>query len=308
MNEEKKLYLIIPAFAAIYFIWGSTYLGVKWAIESIPPLTMAGLRSLAAGLILFLFVFRQLKTNPLKVVHIKSSLIVGFFNFTIAHGIFAWAMMTVPSGLAALVSATLPIWMVLLDWLWKKNYKPTGKALFGLILGFFGMAMLIGPARITDYSDGSILLIIIMFLAPVSWATGSVYSKTAQLHSSVWISSSLQMILGGGMLFLVSVCIEGTGAVDFSGISLKSILAVFYLVFVGSILAYTTYIWLLNKVSIAKVSTYTYANAIIGMFLGWLLGNEHFTLRTILSAVIIISAIVIIVSERSGAKTIKVKM
>jgi len=297
MTETNKLNILL-AFAAVYLIWGSTYLAVKWAVESIPPFLTAGSRSLIAGIILLVITTRLTGLREITPVNLRAAFITGFFNFGIAHGCFAYVMRIIPSGLAAIIASTLPIWMTLLDWLWKKNSKPSRRAIIGIITGFVGMILLTGPAHITDYSGGNAFIIIIAFLAPIAWSIGSVYQKTAPLPKSFWVSASLQMIMGGIVLMILSAFSGELSPSRIGSINEKSILSFLYMIFFGSIIAYSAYVYLLSRVNISKISTYTYANAVIGVALGWTLGREVFTLRTIIAGSVIIAAIIIILAER----------
>jgi len=284
----------ILAFAAVYFIWGSTYLAIRFTIETLPPFLSGGLRFFLAGLILFVFSLIKDKTLAVTVQHWRSALIVGGFLLLGGNGSVVWAEKYVPSGLAALIVATTPFWMVLLNWLWKKGAKPSMGVMLGMAIGFLGVGILILPdLRVGSYSPhlGGILALL---FASFSWSIGSVYARTAKLPGSPFLSTGMQMMAGGFLLILWG-CVHGEFLmIHPAAFSIKSIMAFIYLLFIGSLVGFTAYIWLLKNVGVTKASTYAFVNPVIAVFLGCLLANEQLNAHLVLAASLIIVSVVII--------------
>jgi drug/metabolite transporter (DMT)-like permease len=290
---------IILSFSAIYVIWGTTYLGIRYAVETIPPMLMAGTRFVLAGGILYLISRFGGREKP-TIKQWRSASIIGAFLILIGHGAVVIASKTVPSSLVALLVSTVPIWMVLIDWTRRHGPAPSWKVIFGLILGFMGMAFLIGPGKIVTEAGGDVVGIVLAMLAPIFWSIGSLYSRTANLPDSSLLGTSMQMISGGVMALTAAVVLGEFNGFDITEVSLHSTLAFFYLVIFGSWIAFSSYIWLLKNTTAARISTYTYVNTVIALFVGWIIGREYLSPRAIFAAAIIIVSVVIIVSSRTG--------
>jgi len=289
---------IVLAFSAIYLIWGTTYLGIRFAVETIPPMLMAGARFVLAGGVLYI-ISRRRETEKLTARHWLSAGIVGAFLILIAHGGVVIASKTVPSSLVALFVSTVPIWMVLFDWIRRRSAAPGWKVVLGIVLGFAGMALLIGPGKIVEEAGGEVLGIVLAILSPVFWSIGSLYSRTAELPSSSLLATSMQMLCGGLMSLAAAFLLGEFSGFEVSDVSLRSALAFLYLVIFGSFIAFSSYIWLLKNTTAAKASTYTYVNAVIALFIGWLFGKEYLSHRALFASAIIIISVIIIVSSRS---------
>lgn len=285
---------VIIAFAAIYLIWGSTYLAIRFTIETIPPLLSGGLRFFLAGFILFSY-SRFKKRDPApELLHWRSAIIVGSFLLLGGNGCVVLAQRFIPSGLASIFIAMTPLWMVLVQWLWHKK-KPAAGVLIGIAVGFFGIWLLMSPDLLRfDLRHIHLGGAFGLLFASLSWAIGSVYSRQARLPAAPLLATGMQMMAGGGMLILAG-CLRG----EINGLhpelfSLKSIAAFFYLLFVGSLVGFTAYIWLLKNVGIAKTSTYAFVNPVVAVFLGWSLGGEKLTWQTAIAAACVVGAVIII--------------
>lgn len=279
------------AFLAIYIIWGSTYLAIRFVVETIPPFFMAGTRWIIAGLILYALT-RTRSISPTSM-HWKHAFVIGGFLLLGGNGAVAWAEQWVPSGLTSLLIATVPVWMVLLNSLHNRT-RPSISVIVGLVLGFAGVTLLIGS--IENIGENNMIIpgaTIIMF-GSFLWATGSLYSRSKETSSSQLQAAAMQMI-AGGILFLSASLITGEWTrVVLDQVSPRSMLSWLYLIVFGSIVAFSSYIWLLKQTTPARVSTHAYINPIVAMILGWVLADEALTSRNILAAIIIIISVAII--------------
>ena len=295
--QPRKIEITL-AFAAVYILWGSTYLGIRFAIESIPPFMMAGSRFIVASAVLYL-VAKYQGAEKINFSHIKDSFIVGGCLLLGGNGCVVWAEQYVPSGLAALLVATVPIWMVLFDWISPHGKRPTKRVITGIVLGFIGVAFMISPTEFIGSKGINLLGAAALLFATVSWAFGSVYSRSANLPSSKLLTVSLEMLAGGILLLLVSFLFGEFHKVNFSMISSKAIYAWLYLIVFGSIIGFTAYIWLLDAAGPSKASTYAYVNPAIAVFLGWALAGEELNLRIFISMIIIILAVFVIITQKN---------
>ena len=292
-DNRNQLIKIILAFAAIYIIWGTTYLGIRIAVETMPPFLMAGTRFIISGALLF--VILRLRGAPMpKRLHWRSAVIIGAFLLVGGNGLVTWAEQQVPSSTASLVVATVPLWIALFDWLIFRGVRPGRQVTAGLILGLVGIVLLIGPAQVLGTAGFSLFFLLVLLLAPILWGFGSLYSRGAPLPEDTFMSTAMEM-LGGGVLLLLAGLLTGeAGSLDIAAISARSLAAFVYLTVFGSIIAFTAYIWLLKVVPATKVATYTYVNPVIAVFLGWLVLSEPITPTTITAVFIIVLAVVLI--------------
>ncbi len=299
-DKKQNIALLIAAFAAIYIFWGSTYLAIKYAIETLPPFLMAGMRFVIAGSILMIWArFAKDYERP-KAVHWKSSFIVGTLLLLGGNGGVVFAERYISSSLAALLVATEPFWIVLLSWLWLKGARPNLKVILGLTIGFFGVWLLIGgqPAN-TAESSGSMQLFgtFAVIGAAMCWATGSIYGLRSPVPKSAIQTSGMQMFSGGLVLLLVSLISGEMSRFNIASVSSNSWFGLVYLIIFGSLIGYTAYSWLLKNAQPAMVATYAYVNPIIAVFLGWLIANESFTAQMLLGAGVIVGSVVLITSH-----------
>lgn len=285
---------LIAAFAAVYVIWGSTYLAIRFAVETLPPLLMAGARFVIAGVILMLWSrFRDPAGRPTRVDW-RTGLIGGSLLLLGGNGGVVWAEQRVPSGIAALLVAVVPLWMVLLDWSRPEGRRPPALVFAGLALGLAGLALLIGPDALRGHAEISLAGAVVLVLASLSWAAGSLYTKHAPRASSGLIGASTQMIAGGLCLAAVAALAGELNHMDLAHASTRSILGFLYLVTFGSLIGFTAYVYLLAHTTAAKASTYAYVNPIVAVLLGWAFANEPVTSRTLVAAAVILAGVAII--------------
>ncbi len=300
MSRNSKAHVstltLLLAFGAIYVLWGSTYIFIKWGIATVPPMVLAGARHLLAGVLLYAWVRLRGGEKPEPRQWGSAAALGGLMLFG-GNGGVTWAQQTVPSGVAALVIAAVPMWMTLLEWLRPGGHRPAARVIAGLVLGFGGIALLIGPGRFggerVDLTGAAILL-----CASLSWATGSLLSRHVRLPRTLVLSIAMQSIAGGVLLLLGAIPTGNWARFDWQAVSLRSALSLAYLVVFGSIIGFTCYIWLLKVTTAARVSTYAYVNPVVALFLGWSLGGEGISGRSSLAAVVIVVAVVMIVSYK----------
>jgi drug/metabolite transporter (DMT)-like permease len=294
MAVPRKI-LVVSAFAALYLIWGSTYLGILFAIQSIPPFLMAGSRFLLAGLIMFAIARTQ---GPLRSTSAewRTSLIVGACLLLGGNGGVTLSEKFIESGLASLIVATVPIYITLLGWLFGMTPRPAPIVWLGLAGGFLGVAMLMGPALRFSGSSHSASGMSILLLSSFIWSAGSLYSRTAKHSASPFLAAAQQMFCGGVLLMLVGLFVGEPRNFHPGNITTLSLGAFAYLVFIGAIVGYTAYFWLLRHCDPAKVATYAYVNPIVAVLLGALFAHETITLRTLLAAALIIGSVALIIT------------
>ncbi|NNG17934.1 MAG: drug/metabolite exporter YedA, partial [Gemmatimonadales bacterium] len=294
-NRPATLGLIL-AFAAVYLVWGSTYLAIRFAIQTIPPFLMAGIRFTCAGGVLYAWCrWRGIPAPTAR--QWLSALIVGGLMLTAGNGLVVWAELRVPSGIAALIVATSPFWMVLLDWWWRGARRPDAAVIGGLMIGFAGVAFLVNPWRdgATNVDPTGALALL---GAALFWAMGSIYSLRATKPASHLVFTATAMLCGG-ILLLIGGTARGEWA-EFrpSAFSLQSTLGLLYLIVFGSLITYSAYVWLLRVSTPAKVSTTAYVNPVVAVLLGWMLGGEGLSSRTLVATIVIIASVVLITSAR----------
>lgn len=287
---------IILAFAAVYIIWGSTYLGIRFAVETIPPFLMAGTRFFIAGAGLYLWLRMRGVAGPTRPQW-KSAAIIGFLLIGGGNGAVSWAEQTVPSGLTALIIALIPLWFVAIEWM-QHSIRPSLEVVLGLALGLIGMIVLIDPARITDSGHVDLIGAAVVVGGTIAWAIGSMYSRGAEHPSRPLLGTAMQMMTGGALLLFTSAVIGEAASFDIHQVSVSSFAAFGYLIVFGSLIGFTSYIWLLKATTPARVSTYAYVNPVIAVFLGWLLADELLNARIIIAAVIIVAGVVLITSVK----------
>lgn len=292
MGYKLKL---IAAFTGIYVIWGSTYLAIRFTVETLPPLMSAGLRFLIAGGILYAFVrFRKKEPRP-KKAHWRSAFVIGGFLLLGGNGNVVLAERYVPSGLASLFLATTPLWMVVLDWLWMRTRRPSAGMWAGVGLGFLGVGFLIAP-DLTGMNVHQVNLLGAagLLAAALLWSIGSLYARKAELPASGLMSTAIEMVAGGILLLLAGVMLGEIPLVDPQAFSVKSVLAFFYLIFFGSLWGFTGYIWLLEHVGAQRASTNAFVNPVVAVFLGWAIAGENLNPQILVAVVCVVAAVMII--------------
>ncbi len=298
MSRVSLRLQIALAFLAIYTIWGSTYLAIRIAIETIPPFLMAGIRFLIAGAALYLWTRLRGAPTPTRP-NWKAAAIIGGLLLLGGNGGVVWAEQYVPSGLTAVLITTVPLWMALLEWKRYDRTRPALPIVFGLILGFAGVVLLVGPEELAGSGAINRVGATVLILASLSWAIGSLYSRKAPLPTSPLQSTAMEMLAGGLLLSAAGLVSREWVGFQPSEASFRSLISLAYLVVFGSLAGFTSYIFLLKATTPAKVSTYAYVNPIIAVILGWAIAQEELTPRTLVAAAIIVAAVVVITTYRA---------
>lgn len=297
---KTKLWI---ALLALYIVWGSTYLAIRFSVETIPPFLHAALRFLISGAILY--IWRRAAGDPAPTIgNWKSTAIVGTALLLGGNGLVAWAEQTVPSGIAALMITTSPFWLVLFESMRAGGTKPSWQAILGLVIGFGGVFILVGPKEITGSEVSfNTLGIVLLLLAPFFWSLGSIYAKGADMPKSTLLSTGMQMLTGAVALFLVSLVKGELNGFSFGLVSMRSWLGLAYLITFGSLIGFVSYGWLLHNAPVSLMSTYAYVNPVVAVLLGNLLADEPLNGRILVAAAIIIGSVILI----NSARQVKVK-
>ncbi|MHB2020809.1 MAG: EamA family transporter [Candidatus Xenobia bacterium] len=290
MNRSPSATQVAVALAAVYLIWGSTYLGIRFAIETLPPLLMTGVRYLIAGLVLYLLQ-RLRGTEQPTWEQWRAAAIVGVLLFVGGNGAVVIAETCVPSGIVSVVVASVPLSLVLLEWR-LQGVRPSGLAWIGLALGFSGIAMLVVPGQGHHIATWGILVVL---AGTVSWAAGSYYARRAPLPRNTLLGAGMEMMSGGvAMLLLSGLWGEH---VSVAAVSFRSVAALFYLICVGSLLGFSAYTWLLRNVRLSLVGTYAYVNPVVAVFLGWAIAGDPITGRILLASATVLAAVALIMKK-----------
>jgi len=281
--------LIFLAFACIYVIWGSTYLAIRYGVETIPPLFLAGFRHLIAGGLLFGWCWWR-GLRPVRQQWFASIVLAVLF-FLIGHGTLHWAQQTLPSGLAAILIATEPIFVAIILTATRRA-RFTRSLLIGLLLGLLGVALIIGADLRSARPE--ILSSLAVLIGAASWSIGMVYSRSAALHPDPRMAAAMSLLAGAGLLLLGGM-VTGEGArFDVAAVSLKSLLALAYLATAGSLVAYSAYFWLLDRFPPTLIATHTYVNPLVALVLGWAIAGEVLTTRFLFGGLVVIVAIALV--------------
>ncbi len=293
---------LIAAFGAVYIIWGSTYLAIRIAIETLPPFVMAGVRFVIAGALLYGWTRWRGAPQPQRV-HWRSATIIGGLLLLGGNGGVVWAEQYIPTGLTALLVATVPLWMVMIDAFRPGGAgRPNGKVMVGLAMGLVGVTLLIGPGSLAGAHHVNLVGVAAVLIGALSWALGSLYAPHAKLPRAPLQVTGMEMLAGGGLLLIAATATGQWAQVDMAQVSLGSVLAVAYLISFGAIIGFTAYGWLLRATTPARASTYAYVNPVVAVFLGWALADEPLTPQMVIAATIIIASVMLITT-----KTIPVK-
>jgi drug/metabolite transporter (DMT)-like permease len=287
---------MLLAFLAIYVIWGSTYYAIRVAVGSIPPLAMMGVRCLAAGALLYAWSRRSTPAPDARAW--RAAFVAGGLLFLGSHGSLAWAEQHVASGDAALIGATTPLWLTLIDWRWGSGRMPGAWGRGGLALGFAGVVLLVAPGW---GSTGATLAIANAAIvgAAVAWAAGSVYGRRAPLPRDVRQSTAVQLLAGAVWLAAASAATGEWRRFSPSAVTAESIGGLVYLIVFGSVVAFTAYVWLLRQTTAARVGTHAFVNPVVAVLLGAAVGGEAITLWTVASALTIVAGVVLVLLDQS---------
>jgi drug/metabolite transporter (DMT)-like permease len=278
---------LVAAFAAIYLVWGSTYLGIRYAVETIPPLLMMGVRHLIAGALLYGWV-RWRGTPAPTMREWLHPVLIGTLLFLGGHGSLAWAEQRVPSGIAALLVATLPMWIVVLARIRGTERKLSGRALAGLILGFLGVGVLFGPDAWRHNGELNLVGAGAVLFGTFIWAAGTIYMRSVKMPESPVLSSAMQMLAGGASLMIAAALSGEAGRFHLVAVTARSWLALAYLIVFGSIIAFTAYSWLHMVASPSRVATYAYVNPVVAVLIGWALASEPVGVFTLIATIVIL--------------------
>jgi drug/metabolite transporter (DMT)-like permease len=287
----RRLHVIL-AFIAIYVIWGSTYLAIRYAVETIPPLYAAGIRHLVAGSILLIWALAKgmRPTGP----QLRASMVIGFLFFLVGHGSLHWAERIVPSGLASLFIAIEPILVFLLSAMAARTWRLNGMLVTGILLGLVGVGVLVGGVARDAATPDTTWGVIAILVGAFSWSVGIIYSRRSRLSGNPLLLSALSLLTGSAMLlFTATVAGEGKGF-SLVQVTTRSWIALGYLILFGSVVAFTAYNWLLEHYSPTLVATHTYVNPVVAVLLGWAFGGEALTLKVGLAAAMIVGAVVLV--------------
>jgi drug/metabolite transporter (DMT)-like permease len=297
--------LIILAFAAVYIIWGSTYLGIRLAIQTLPPFLMAAMRFLIAGGILFIVsIFNGARFHQ-SFANWRRALLIGALLLLCGNGGVTWAEKYVASSLAALLVATEPLWVVIFNWA-LSHRRPNARVLLGIFVGLAGVALLVSDGLGQSEKTGLISAGVVL-LSSLAWASGSVYSNRNPIDAPTSMASGMQMLAGGGWLFLLALVTGDVKRLNLEHASWTSIGAFAYLTIFGSLVVFTAYSWLLKNVTPARAATYAYVNPVVAVLLGWSIAAEPLTSKMILAAAIIVGSVVLITiygREHTGADAV----
>ena len=303
-SSKSSSTIVILAFLAVYIVWGSTYLAMRYGVESFPPLLLAGTRHLITGLVFYPVLRWKTGIRP-TLAHWTTASITGFLLLCVGNGGVCWAELTVPSGVTALLVAMVTLWMVLVDWLRPGGHRPSARVFLGVFLGFAGLALLVGPShlgssgRVDPFGAG------VLVIASLSWACGSLYSKHGALPGSAMLSMAMQCLAGGITLWIGGFLTGEVGRLHFAAISARSWLAVVYLIIFGSGIGFTAYIYILKNSTAARVATYAFVNPVVALLLGWLFAGETLTLRTLVAALVILCAVILVITAPHRAAAAK---
>ncbi len=287
--------LVLMAFAAVYVVWGSTYLAIRIGIESFPPLILAGLRHMTVGLLLYPILRRKTGIRP-TATQWRTAIVTGALLLFVGNGGVSWAEQTVPSGITALLVATVSLWLVIVDWLRPGGVKPVPRVAMGLLMGFAGLALLVGPAHLGGSERVDPRGAAVLVVASLAWACGSLYSKHGGMPSSPMVGVAMQSFAGGAILLLAGLFAGEFHGLHIGAISLRSWLALAYLIVFGSGIGFSAYIYILHKSTAARVGTYAFVNPVVALFLGWLIAGENITLRTVIAAAVILTAVIVVIT------------
>jgi drug/metabolite transporter (DMT)-like permease len=287
--------LVLLSFASVYVLWGSTYYAIRVGVESIPPYVLAGIRHLTVGLAFYPVVRRTTREKP-TLAQWRTAFIVGCLLLAVGNGTVSWAEQTVPSGIAALLVATVSLWMVLVDWLRPGGTRPAARVIGGFLLGFAGMALLVGPKHLGNSERINPIGAFALIGASLAWASGSIFSRHHPLPRSPLLSMAMQALCGGAALCVFAILTGETRNFRLADVTTRSWISLAYLIVFGSGLGFSAYVYILKHSTAAHVATYAFVNPVVALFLGWFLAAEPLSLRTFLASAIILTAVILVIT------------
>lgn len=296
MTTSAPRWRIFASFAAIYLLWGGSYLGIRTALETLPPFLAASLRFLLAGSLLYLLAKRG-EPTPTRA-HWRSAAILGFLMLLLGNGLLMLAQKQIPSGLAATLFASTPFFFALLGWLWMGEGRPNLMTLIGIGVGFVGIGLLVG-VDVSGVAQVPVIPLAMILFSAFLWAFASFYSKRLPTPASPMLGAGMNLLCGGVFLGIASLLSGELATLQPGLISPRSLLAVVFLAIGPSLTAYSSYMWLLNVVPSSQLATYAYVNPVIAVFLGVVIGGEVLTARTLIASVVIIGAVILITTAQA---------
>jgi drug/metabolite transporter (DMT)-like permease len=299
LPQHESRARIFAAFIAVYIVWGSTYLAIRYAVQTIPPFMMVGTRFIVSGVILYAWARWRGSPRPTSAQW-RDATITGALMLCCGNGAVSWAEQRVPSGIASLLVAVVPLWMVLVDWLRPRGERPRAVVVAGVLVGLIGLAVLVGVGSLSGEGEVDLVGAVVLILGSLAWAAGSVFNRHGARPDSAAMSTGLQMIGGSIALLLLGVMRGELAAIHVNQISNASWAGWIYLVTFGSLVGFTAYIYLLKTVSPAKASTYAYVNPLVAVLLGWAIAGEPVTLRSLGAAAIILAGVAMITVSQNG--------
>lgn len=276
---------LFSAFFAIYFIWGTTYLAIKYAVETIPPFMMMGMRSVIAGGTLYIYGRFRGDSNPSRN-ELPSLLLIGTLFFLIGHGVLAWAQQTVPSGVTALLVASEPVIIAVFEPVFTREGRVGKRTLLGMLIGICGIAILVIPQGL-DFKNANLLGSFGIIIAASAWSGGAIYSRVARIPRSPFITGGIQLLFGGALLIITSYISGELSHISLSAITVRSWMGLAYLIVFGSVVAFSAYTWLLTVTTATRISTHTFINPVIAILAGWMFAGEALTKGMVIAAMLI---------------------
>ncbi|MEO8138583.1 MAG: EamA family transporter [Gemmatimonadota bacterium] len=293
---RRNRFQLMAAFAAVYLIWGSTYLAIAFAIQTLPPLLMAGARFVVAGSLMYGWARWRGAPGP-RPAQWGWAFFLGALFFLVGNGAVVWVEQHLSSGLTALIVAMVSVWTVLLEWLRPGGVRPSAVILVGVVLGFIGVALLVLPGGTgSEHADPAGVLL--LMCSTFAWALASVLSRNADLPANTQLMSGMEMLSGGVLLLAASGVVGDWGHLDLGGVTAKSLFAFLYLVVFGSLVTFTAFAWLLKVSTPNKVATAGYVNPMVAVFLGWAFGGEVLGSRSLLASLVIVASVGLIITGR----------
>jgi drug/metabolite transporter (DMT)-like permease len=294
---------LFAAFAAVYLLWGSTYLFIHFALEDLRPFFLAGARLCTAGAILFIWARWRNGAPTLTAREWRACAFTGALFFLCGNGAVVWSQQRLPSGLVALLVAVVPLWVVVLQWTLPPHHRPRAPVMIGIILGLVGLAILVGPDALTHTGPVDPTAALVLAGGSLAWAFGTLYAQRATLPRSPLLTAGAQMLCGGVLLGVASLVSREPARMQWSSISAGAILSMSYLITFGSSSAFTAYGWLVRVAPATRVATYAYVNPVVAMLLGWLFADERLSARTLIASAIVLAGVALITMDRRPGLT-----